>query len=319
MNLVLTLLVKNEADVIDANIRYHLSSGVSHIIATDNGSDDGTREILEEYANDGVLTLIDEPGKDYSQWKWVTRMAALARDRLKATWIINGDADEFWWHPEHDLAKALSRARSHVLDCERDNLVFAATDHSQEPWPEWIVYRSDNRTRISAPADRMSGALQLPYFLHRLPTKAIVRAEGLVSVSQGNHDARYSRPVRRTTSKIRVLHVPIRSPAQLASKVMSGGAAYDRNTELPVEAGWHWRRWYRMLRDSGIETVLHDALPTAQMIADGLQEGSIIRDLTLKHALESIEPIIGQPGEIPSTRRLPTPGQVWTRQRPAPI
>ena len=85
MNLVLTLLVKNEADVIDANIRYHLSSGVSHIIATDNGSDDGTREILEEYANDGVLTLIDEPGKDYSQWKWVTRMAALARDRLKAT------------------------------------------------------------------------------------------------------------------------------------------------------------------------------------------------------------------------------------------
>ena len=43
MRIVMTLKVRDEADVIDANLRFHLAAGADFFIVTDNGSTDGTR------------------------------------------------------------------------------------------------------------------------------------------------------------------------------------------------------------------------------------------------------------------------------------
>src|SRR5262249_13640193 len=50
MKLVLTVLARDEADVIDAQVAFHLNAGVDYVVATDNNSRDGTTEILEAYA-----------------------------------------------------------------------------------------------------------------------------------------------------------------------------------------------------------------------------------------------------------------------------
>ena len=74
MKLVMTLLCHDEADIVDAQIAFHLNAGVDFVSATDNASVDGTSEILRSYEGDGFLHLIREPGPDMRQEEWVTRM-----------------------------------------------------------------------------------------------------------------------------------------------------------------------------------------------------------------------------------------------------
>ena len=96
MKIVMTLLVRDEIDIIQAQLDYHLAEGVDHIIVTDNGSVDGTLDILHDYADRGLIELFHEPPSDFSQHRWVTRMARHAASKHGADWVINADADEFF-------------------------------------------------------------------------------------------------------------------------------------------------------------------------------------------------------------------------------
>ena len=122
MRLLLTLLVRDEEDILRANLEYHLGQGVDFVLATDNGSVDGTVRILEEYERLGVLRLIHEPRDDYSQARWVTRMARLACIDHDADWIINSDADEFWWTGSRRLNDILGASRAGALALQRGQL-----------------------------------------------------------------------------------------------------------------------------------------------------------------------------------------------------
>ena len=95
MTTVLTLMVRDEADIIAAMLEHHLAHGIDRILVTDNGSVDGTREILAEYARVAPVTVFDDPEHRKQQAEVVTRMARLAATEHGAHWVVNGDADEF--------------------------------------------------------------------------------------------------------------------------------------------------------------------------------------------------------------------------------
>ena len=112
MTLVMTLLARDEIDVVDSWLAFHLNAGADLVIATDNRSQDGTTEVLEGYARSGQVHLIREPGEDLRQDEWVTRMARLAATKFGADWVINSDADEFWWPRGASLAETARVLRS---------------------------------------------------------------------------------------------------------------------------------------------------------------------------------------------------------------
>lgn len=96
----MTLLVRDEEDIVERNIEHHLSRGVSHIFATDNLSTDGTTEILLKYQRLGLHTYYREQSHTHDQATWVTRMAQKAHQKLPSSIVFHVDTDEFWW-PDH--------------------------------------------------------------------------------------------------------------------------------------------------------------------------------------------------------------------------
>lgn len=232
----MTLLVRDEEDILDWNLRYHLSRGVDHFIVTDNLSVDRTPEILQGYEAQGLVTLLHESSDDYSQDLWVSRMAEIARTDLDPTWILHSDADEFWW-PNRltDLKSTFecNPAGAQAILVQRENFLGPAQDDG-EPFFQRMVYRQRQ------PANALGGPL-LPKIAHR-------PMEG-VYVHQGNHGLSIdgTKVESPQVDEISILHFPSRTPRQLQNKVAKGGAAYQRNTRFDPGMGHTWRSLHQDL------------------------------------------------------------------------
>ncbi len=107
---VMTYKLRDEADVIADNVRYHVGQGIDTFLAADNGSTDGTREILAGFEDRGLMRVFDEPAEDFRQESrhWLTKMARFAAEELGADWVIHNDADEFWWPVQGTIPEALA-------------------------------------------------------------------------------------------------------------------------------------------------------------------------------------------------------------------
>ena len=84
MKLVVTLLARDEEDVIACNLDYHLRRGVDFVIATDHGSRDATADILREYERAGVLKLLHAGGERASPEPSCHRNGAPRRRRPRS-------------------------------------------------------------------------------------------------------------------------------------------------------------------------------------------------------------------------------------------
>ena len=155
IKLIMTLLARDEEDIIGKNIRFHLNHGVDFIIATDNGSVDGTRNILKEYENKGMLHLIDEKNQDLSQAEWVNRMGRLAYEKYNADIIFHCDADEFWFPQSGNLKnEIMEKQNADVLIVNVVN-VLLQENKGLESFPDdskWAVvkpYETQNLEEVS--------------------------------------------------------------------------------------------------------------------------------------------------------------------------
>ena len=101
-------VVRDEDDILEENLDYHLDAGVDFVLVTDHLSEDRTPEILERYRRAGVLRVLREDGRFIDQKGWQTRMVRLAVAEHGADWVILGDADEFWWPRGGSLPEAIA-------------------------------------------------------------------------------------------------------------------------------------------------------------------------------------------------------------------
>ena len=263
MKLVMTLLVRDEEDIVADNLDFHLAQGVDEVIVTDNGSVDGTLEILRAYEARGLVRIIVEPTDDYSQGRWVTRMARIAATEHKADWVINNDADEFWWPREGTLRTLFEGLGGDVGAVVGHRTNFVPRPEDDRPyWERMTLRERESLNPVGKP----------------LPPKLAHRAHPEIVVVQGNH--RIKGPdvgSEVDDGSIEILHFPMRSYAQFENKIVKGGRAYARNKELPEKTGRTWRRLYETWEQGGLPAH-YEASVVAEAARKDLLEDTRLRD-----------------------------------------
>ena len=274
MKLVMTLLVRDEQDILREHLDFHLAAGVDEIILMDNLSVDGTADIAREYERAGCLHYVFQPRDDYSQGRWVTQMARRAVHELRADWVINSDADEFWWPHAGSIKDALASVRPDAVAASVERTNFVPRAENGEPF--WR--RMDVRHVVSVNALGQS-----------LPRKVAHRAVPDLVVEQGNHRVYTdSRLPLCAPAPLTILHFPVRSRAQFFNKIAKGGAAYARNTELEPTIGKTWRHLYQLYLEGKLDEVYRNEVVTEEQIAGGLAAGALARDERLIRALDAL-------------------------------
>ena len=237
MRLVMTLVVRDEADVLRENIDYHLRQGVDHVLVTDHRSADATPDILDDYVRQGVARVFREEAETSEQAVWVTRMARLAATEYGADWVINSDADEFWWPVAgtlKDMLGAVPETYGAVAVPARN---FVPREGSDAFWRRMVIREARSRNLVGDP----------------LEPKAAHRGRPDIEVDHGNHwvaapGLRMAPPL----SLIEILHYPIRSYAQFERKVVNHGEGYEALEERPPDVGRDQLMMLEVYRGGGL-------------------------------------------------------------------
>lgn len=262
----MTMLVRNEDDILRENLEYHLHSGVDQFIITDHHSEDTTIKILQEYQNKGILTFRVEMSPEHHQAKWVSEMAIRAFKDYKADWVINNDADEFWVAPDNDLKKYFWTVNKDVWKLHVNRLDFFYRPFKHGKWFETMLIREINRRW----------------------TKACHRAADDIEVEVGNHNV-FSKSFKSGNFKeekaegyLKIFHFPIRNEKRYKNKMIQGYDSISRTPSITSEQFWHWKRAIQYIQQNKFEEYIKSYSVTPAQINEGIKNGLLKFDDTLQ-------------------------------------
>lgn len=256
-------MVRDEADVIERTLRHLAGQGVDQILVVDNGSTDGTRDILAALSDELPLEVGDDRMVAYEQSAKMTYLADIARES-GARWIVPFDADELWFGTEGTIAESITATWTPILKTEMLNAFPLAEEEGR-----W--------------------GLDPTFQTHR---KVAFRSFPGAILEMGNHEVKRPGTVG---PGLGIVHLPWRSFEHFARKTRQGADALARSA-TPIGYGRHWRelgaldeemlreRWEELLRGEAPESMTWraqdqlipvdlDQLTTWQAVQQALESG----------------------------------------------
>jgi glycosyltransferase involved in cell wall biosynthesis len=211
-------MVRNEEDIIGEVVRHLLDEGIDLVIVADNLSDDFTRPILDELAEqDSRVLIVDDLEPAYDQAGKMTRLVHKA-GAMGADWILPFDADEWWYWAGGTLAEFFA-------ECSVDVLTATGWDH---------IATLDDDPSDPNPISRITWRRQSPQKMGKVAFRYHPDAE----LDTGNHNV-FRHPGTRGKA-LRYRHYQYRTLEQMISKVRTGAKAADEAALHPMYAT-HWR------------------------------------------------------------------------------
>jgi len=210
----MTLMVRDEIDIIERNLAHHFSRGVDFIVVTDHMSTDGTREFLLKFEanSNGKLHVILKDDPAFYQALWVNEMGDLAFNKYGADYVIHCDADEFWCAHNGSIKDELLRYPQVEVFTIRSWQCFLDLDALQNQFPNNIGFiRTDRKL---SKGDRK----KFPRKFDDTFNKVILKKNNpMPLVQRGNHNVENRFAYKNLISNnLIVFHFPMRSVEQIA-------------------------------------------------------------------------------------------------------
>jgi glycosyltransferase involved in cell wall biosynthesis len=282
MKIVALLGVKDEVELIGASINHLRSIGVDLIVAYDDGSTDGTLEVLEALKTKDDLWVVHvDRVEPWSQAITETYRLEWAR-KTNADWFLFLDADEFWIPASGSLRDCHSLESSDILTVDRFNVPLTrrgplvpdefSPSHYQDLFlcvktiPYFHLY-------IEQHSD-------VPWILGQpIVPKVLARAEVIGTVSAGGHfvEPAGDRPVRRAKpADLLIAHVPFTTFESFERKVTNIGRVIRVSPHFfSGYVAWHWKRWASMLEAGHLREEFERQVLDEQTLASLLEAGVI--------------------------------------------
>ncbi|MBT9293227.1 glycosyltransferase family 2 protein [Prosthecodimorpha staleyi] len=287
------MMIRDEGDIIEANIRHHLRLGVDHFVILDHGSADETADILRALTDEGLPLTVLTYGRDaeIELPHWYAALFAEVRAR-GADIVLQIDGDEFW-HLTTGSFATLDWSEP-VITAPRYNM-FAprAALGSQDSAPMTHVYRArrpfhpdEYRSRVL----RGDREFTLDHSIHmvRLEPKVVFRLKDMGEIMIAghgiiSHSGQKLRP--RPDGSATVFHYPLRSFEQYAKKVAAFGAVFERHPELDRSTSWQTRYLWELGGGDALERSFLDCFPDEADLRRLLDCGVLVRDTRMARAL----------------------------------
>jgi hypothetical protein len=230
MKIVIISTIRNESDILETFVRYHLQF-VDRMIIINHRSVDSSFSILESLKNEGLpLDLMEELSPDHQQGPLLTRIMKKAVSDYGADWVVPLDADEFI------AAAGTGPVREIIEKLPQDRIV-------KFPWRTYVPLPSDD-SREPDVLKRIQNCRRTEnQDLRKIMIPRSMAMKNDVLIAAGNHG--FVRQAFRKQKDFPYVHLdhivfahfPVRSAPQVITKAFVGWlACLAKPNKLPDEA-----------------------------------------------------------------------------------
>lgn len=280
--LIMTLVVKNEEDIIERNIRFHCAMGCDGFIVSSHNCTDRTDEILEKLKKEGlVLEIIKRTSPNHQLNVWVAEMVDIATKKYKAKWMINADADEFYYSKSLNLKESIRKCSAEKANVLWVDSLFLFPD-DRANFLECPYFVTNPFTKYRAEQLKLKPEEFDLFIGSQGCTKVIHKTSGNPKPQKGNHSIIINNPVIIEAADIKLFHYHVKNYAMYEAKVLRWK---DSVKYKPKGEGEHLKEMVR-LYDSGKLREDYDAKYGEKMREFLIREGVVTRDLSVRNFLK---------------------------------
>jgi hypothetical protein len=284
VKLVTISTIRNESDILEAFVRYHLQI-VDWMIIINHRSNDSSMHILQSLKKEGLpIELTEETSLELQQGPFLTRIMKKAVKDYDADWVIPLDADEF-------LAVSGDGHIHEVMQkLPSDKVV-------KVPWRTYVPLPSDNFQEPNILKRIQHFRSRENQNLRKIMIPRILAMKKYGLIAAGNHG--FVRESFRKQKELPYVHMdqlvlahfPVRSSQQIMTKAFVGWlACLAKPNRLPTE-NYHLKMLYDRFK-SGSEISLEELTSMALEYATTSSADAITRK-DIVH-----RPLVPETGEL---------------------